>query len=531
MRKSMLLFLILVVGSALIFATGSREAAGGSADIVMRDTPISEYPIKTDSPVTLTIWSPLNGSASKHIASFNDNLAMQKYQENTGVKIKYIHPAIGQEKEQFNLMMASGDLPDIIIGAPLYMGGVFQGMSDGIFFDLTDYLPAYAPHYYRVIEENDGFYREVSNDQGRIPAFFAYKVPGDPPFQRVILREDVLAELGVEIPTTLDEYEPMFQKMLAKGMTPYVLSRFGYEEQFMGIYDVWAENGNSFFNDNGTIKYGPIEPGFKQYLELMNSWYKKGYISKDFTSLDINQTRTLLDTRRAGMFTDAIVANFNRSQQMGYSVTAAPYPRIYPGQKLHYERNDATPRMPQNETVGAISATSKHKDVAIRFLNYAFTEPGIELLNWGVEGLNFEKINGENVYTPLMLENPKFGTEEASYIYKMHFFPKYNMPDTQVHANLLKSPEALASRFKWSPDYDMDSAHRLPNIQLTVDELNRRTKLMADISTYVDEMVLKFIIGATPLSEFDSFVNTCKRMGIEEAVSLTQQAYNRYISK
>lgn len=531
MKKTLLLILILVTSSVLVFSAGSKEAAGASADIVMRDTPISEYPIKMDSPVTLTIWSPLNSSASKHIASYNDNTAIQKYQEKTGVTVKYIHPAIGQEKEQFNLMMATGDLPDIIIGASLYMGGVFQGMADGVFFDVTDYLPAYAPDYWNVIEEHDDFYREISNDDGRIPGFFAYKVPGDPPFQRVILREDILKEIGVDIPMTLDEYEPMFQKMLAKGITPYVLSRTGYEEQFMGIYDVWAENGSSFFNDNGTIKYGPIEPGFKKYLELMNSWYKKGYISKDFTSLDVNQMRTLLDTKKTGMITDAIVANFNRSQQMGYTVTAAPYPRLYLGQKLHYERNDATPRMTQTEAVGAISATSKNKEAAIRYLNYAYTEPGIELLNWGIEGLNFEKVNGKNVYTPLMLENPKFGTEEASYIYKLHFFPKYNLPDTQVHANLLKSPEALASRFKWSPDYDMDSAHLLPNIQLTVDELNRRTKLMADISTYADEMVLKFIIGATPLSEFDSFVNTCKRLGIDEAISLTQQAYNRYMSK
>jgi len=532
MRKRTVL-LVMLLGCTMLFAfaAGSKEGAGNTSTAMQSSTPIREYPIVTSSPVTLTIWAPLNSSASKHITSYNDNAAIKKYQEATGVTVKFIHPAIGQEREQFNLMMASGELPDIIIGASYYSGGEFQGMEDGVFLDLTEYLPIYAPDYYQVIQDNKSFYREVSNDEGRIPAFYSYKVPGDPPFRRIILREDILSEIGVEIPQTLAEYEPMFQKMLAKGITPFILQKFGYEEQFMGLYGVWANEVGGFYNDNGTVKYGPVQSGFKQYLELMNSWYKKGYISKDFTSLNVNQTRTLLDTKKAGMIVDAIVANFNRSQQMKYSVTAANYPRLQPGQKLHYEGNDATPKMPQAENIGAINAKSKNKEVALRFMNYAFTEKGIELLNWGVEGLNFTKVNGKNVYNETMLANPKFGTEEASYIYKMHFFPKYNMPDTEVHANLLKSPEALASRFKWYPDPDMDSAYKLPNIQLTPDELNKRTRLMTDITTYTNEMVLKFIIGATPLSEFEKFVATCKSMGIEEAVSITQGAFNRYQQK
>lgn len=41
-----------------------------------------------------------------------------------------------------------------------------------------------------------------------------------------------------------------------------------------------------------------------------------------------------------------------------------------------------------------------------------------------------------------MLEN-EFGTEEASYIYKVHFGPLLTWPDIECHANLLKSEGAL----------------------------------------------------------------------------------------
>ena len=38
----------------------------------------------------------------------------QKAQEITGVKIDFKHPPVGQEGEQFNLMVASRDFPDIM---------------------------------------------------------------------------------------------------------------------------------------------------------------------------------------------------------------------------------------------------------------------------------------------------------------------------------------------------------------------------------------------------------------------------------
>jgi len=34
--------------------------------------------------------------------------------EKTGVKVNFLHPVFGQEKEQLNVMIASGDLTDMI---------------------------------------------------------------------------------------------------------------------------------------------------------------------------------------------------------------------------------------------------------------------------------------------------------------------------------------------------------------------------------------------------------------------------------
>ena len=534
--------LILVLAASLVFAGGGGQSTGSSAAASRpAGMTASGYPIVTDGSVTLRYWTILNAAASKFIQSYAENPAYQEMEKRTGVKIQWIHPATGMDKEQFNLLMASGDLPDIIASADYYKGGEFQGLYDGFFLDLTNLIPQFAPDYMKIIRDDAEFFREVSDDAGKICAFYAYKPYGDPPFSRVLLRKDVLAEVGKDIPRTIADYDALFAAMQSKGITPFMLPKTGYARQFIGAFGILAGtyapnvSGNCneyFFKDaQGNIFYGQVKPEFKQYLELMNKWYAKGYISKDFTTVDANQINTLFDTKKIGMQINAIVAAFNRGATLGFEVTSAPYPRQKLGDQLHHEDTNIWPLQGKGVMMAAISAKTKYQEAALRWLNYGYTTAGSELMNWGVEGLNYNVVNGKNVYNDLMLNNPKFGTEEASYIYKMHFAPKISQFDTVAHANLLKSPASLASRFLWADDPNVDSSLNLPPYQLNVPEQNLRTRILTQISTYADEMTLKFITGAEPLSNWDAYVATINSMGLTDLLKSEQGAYNRYLAK
>jgi putative aldouronate transport system substrate-binding protein len=274
-----------------------------------------------------------------------------------------------------------------------------------------------------------------------------------------------------------------------------------------------------------------MQDGFKNYLTLLNKWYSKGYISKDFASLDGNSINTLFDTGEIGTFIGPIVANFNRCESQGIKVVSAPYPRLEEGQKLHFESANIWPTMPQMETIVAISKDCKNVEAALKFLNYGYTEEGAELYNWGVEGLNWDWVDGESVYNDLMLNNENFGTEEASYIYKLHMAAKLTFPDVECHANLLKSEAALASRMMWADDPNVDSSLQLPPFQLSAENQERLSEIMTSVNTYCSEMVLKFITGAESLDNFDAYVEKIKAMGIEEAIQMEQEGYENYMGK
>lgn len=54
---------------------------------------------------------------------------------------------------------------------------------------------------------------------------------------------------------------------------------------------------------------------------------------------------------------------------------------------------------------------------------------------------------------------------------------------------------------------------------------------MNPITTYLNEMMTKFIMGQTPMSEYDKFVDTIKSMGIDQMVKIHEDAYQRYTAR
>jgi len=52
-------------------------------------------------------------------------------------------------------------------------------------------------------------------------------------------------------------------------------------------------------------------------------------------------------------------------------------------------------------------------------------------------------------------------------------------------------------------------------------------RYITDIDSYRDEMIVKFITGAEPISKFDEFVATIKKLNIDEVLKIRQAQYDR----
>ena len=70
--------------------------------------------------------------------------------------------------------------------------------------------------------------------------------------------------------------------------------------------------------------------------------------------------------------------------------------------------------------------------------------------------------------------------------------------------------------------------YNLPNVTPLQDESKELATLNNEITTYVDEMVLKFILGTESLDNWDTYVNTIKGMNIDRALEIYNGALDRY---
>ena len=178
----------------LMFGVAVAAFGGGQSDstVAVTDETAGEvigYPIEGN--IVLDYYCRINPNAISYIQSYDDNIAYQYIQERTGIDLNFFHPALGQEREQFNLMMVSGDLPDIIADTNMYEGNDITGVQDGIFADLNPYLEKYAPDYYKVINSDEEVRREVYAEDGSVAGFYCINLNPFIPARRVLIRQEM----------------------------------------------------------------------------------------------------------------------------------------------------------------------------------------------------------------------------------------------------------------------------------------------------------------------------------------------------
>ncbi len=488
-----------------------------------------QYPI-SDGSAKVTWWMSISDRAINFIDTYDMNPAYQKIQENTGVDIEFIHPTVGMVQEQFNLLCASGQLPDIIqLPNPdtYYSGGLQQMYNDGLIIDLTPYLEQYAPQYLSVINHSELSRKQIYEGENN-EVFGVYRITHADivPSWRMNCRADWLKEFGMEEPTTVAEYEAYFDAVLKNkpGVTPLYTDFKNVEAVtlLMGAFDMLA----TFYDDNGTISYYANSENYKEFLALMHTWYEKGYITSDFASLTPTEVTAMFDSGTLAMYPESVDATYVRTKDLNMEVTNLPYMRAAEDSVVGVKPAN----VPVDAGVSYVSViTTACKDVptALRLLNYMYTYEGALIGNWGVEGLTYEMgEDGFPHFTEYYTKNPDgMTTSNAAYALRAHLGSKYTYSDLICG---LTDQVQIANRTKWMADTNEQSFLRLPPIKLTSAELEKRTEIMTEVNTYASEMMFKFITGAETLDNWGSYISTVESMGLTEAIKITQDAFNRY---
>jgi putative aldouronate transport system substrate-binding protein len=509
--------------------------SGGSGSSAAKGDAFTGYPMKTD--VTLKYWGQLTGNLQGVKATLADVPFFQEWQKRTGVKLSFTSPPVNQDKEALNVMLASGDLPDMIEYNWLdYPGGPEKAIKDGYILKLNDLIDKYCPNLKKYLKEHPEVDRMVKTDNG---SYFAFPfIRGDAElqvYQGPILRKDWLDELGLQIPTTIDEWHDVLKAFKEKKGAAAPLSFIGVPRAIQGVdqgafIGAFGINRGFYIDNNKQVQFGPAQPQYKEFLALMRQWYSEGLLDKNIATVDSKA----LDANMTSGLSGATIGNAGagigkwtpggKAKDPKFQLIAAPYPVLKKGDTPQFGQKD--PAFSPGGMV-AITGTSKHPEIAARLLDYGYSEEGHMFFNFGTEGVSYKMENGYPKYTDLLMHNPD--KLPPAQVIAQYTRANYNGPfvqDKRYIEQYLELPEQKESIKIWAKT-DVDK-HQMPPVTPTPEESSEMAKIMNDINTLVDETSLKIILGAEPLDYFDTYVQKLKSLNLDRALQIERAALDRY---
>lgn len=515
---------------------GSAATAAPKATTAGQAAPTQAAP---KDAVTLTYWAPFENNAAKSVSSYSELPLYKELMKRMNVNIVFQHPPVGMENDQFKLLVASKELPCIIEydWFNSYPKGAQRAIDDGVIISLNQYMDkGLMPNLKKLLDKDPELNAAVKTYKGQYYVFPSIR-DSDLMQQKgggITVRKDILDKLNLPVPTTIAEWEKALQAMKDSGVkypfTAIFKDLHSGDSTWVGAWGIAYD----FFQVNGTVKYGAVEPQYKEYLKTISSWFKKGLIDPDIltantSALDAKMTGgTSAVTYRSpdsgiGVWTTAM-----RKTNPDVKFIAAPYPKL----NATDTRYIAAPNYRYQATYSAaISSSCKNVEAAVKVLDYAYSPEGALLYNFGIENVSFTKdAKGQPQFTDLIKKNPNGLTlKEAMILYGRN---TSGGPFEKAVGPILSQrtyPEQFDAPILWFKSVDWSRS--LPRLVYSGDEASRLATIMNEVNVLTEEMTVKIMIGDQPLDSFEGYVSKIKAANIDEAIKIVQTAYNRQLGK
>ena len=501
-------FLALTIVLALcgtVFATGGQEEGAAASALSL------------DEKVKMNIMTRnfVNGDVRE------DQVTFRVLQEKMNIDIDFEIVSGGEYNQKLNLLIASGTLPDVFAQG----ANMSQYYDEGIFTELTDLIGQHGQNITKAVAEAGPIYtKNWHTDDGRI--FFIQGMMYNVNSTCDGIYKPWLDKLGLDIPETLDELYTALRAFKTLGDDIIPMSKGYLGNAMLPIFLAYGTYNNWFYFGGDDYIYGPYQRAdrMKEALEFLNKIYEEKLLDTQFLSLSLEDHISMV-----------------RNEKVGYVHGwwgGAMWKLGEDGKRLIPEVTDWYPMAPVAGPYGDrvarptgimrgthmfVSSSYDYPERAVAMFDYVFSKEGQILFDWGVEGETYNVVNGEKVHADVIMKDGSGAMNTARR--EFGIFP-VQFPNVAIEAPFKLLQKAAILQIENNIPYQPPPP---PAISLTPDEASKYASIMADVNTYVNESIPKFIIGDMSLaSEWDAFISQLKKMKIEEAIELQMAGFERW---
>ncbi len=521
--------------------TAVSEAEGTAKE----DLPLSKYP----ETVTIHLGGSLNPNAKiPEGMSYEDNSYTRFLKDDLNIEVVYDWVTSSSDfDEKMNLCIGSGTIPELMnVNATQYRALLKYDMIQ----PLDQYFDDYASDALKGYVESGGeeLKKCISNDKGEMMAIPAPNITAGG-INEMWIRQDWLDNLGLEVPRTWDELAAVAEAfvtqdpdgngeadtigILGPGNTDHMNAiggnQFGLDplfSSFQSYPQYWLQD------EDGTVKYGSIQPETRTALEKIQKLYTDKLI--DTEMLVRNNCQEAILSGKVGIFFGPWWIGYTVSDATlaGEADWRAYFTPLSEDGKYYTHMPDPT------STYVVVSKSCKNPEAAIKIINYLIAYGK----DWVADGTS-AKLEVSQFYPLWNVYENADEIEVSTETLEKYLAGEITMDDVdfsqhkllkndmEVVTELKKEPYDDFSLDKWNLDSDLAKINLPRLVSLLVggnplvndkyipvyNAYNGQTETMetkwANLKKMEEETFAKIIMGKADISEFDTFVENWKNQG------------------
>lgn len=442
----------------------------------------------------------------------------------TGVDIEMRWAPNADYQAQTNVVLASDDIPDVIVVQGKSQGFV-QTAEAGGFWDLTKYIE--SGEYPNLVAYDDQV-QEAASVNGKI-----YGVMRKRDLIRyvLILRQDWLDNLGLEAPTTTEEL-----KEVARAFTEDDPDGNGVDDTFgmfngswsgigqstpLDAIEVWFGAGNVWREEEGELIPVWYTDEFKEALDYSREFFENGWMEPDFPTADNTKTNEKFFAGQTGILV-GVSSWFNDLYKLAKEIDPATADGLMTieGQP---EGPNGTYALPSAGYSGFLAISkAKVKTEAdlkkvLEVLDTMASEKGQRLLVNGIEGENYEEVDG---YAKYLDSGADLTTSVQQAWFQVNTAANGvtslpALPSSDYDAEIQESIKSFAER-------DLENAVFNPAAGLVSPTYITKG---AQLDQIISDARMQYIVGAIDEAGLDAAIENWKASGGEQVIAEYNELY------
>ncbi len=488
-----------------------------------------QFPLK--EPVELTFFGGKYELVQK---DYSEMSVFKEMERRSNVKINW--NLTSNWNEQYNLMIASGDLPDAFFGRMGFSPSHLVELSgQGLLVPLDDLIEEHAPNIKKFFEQYPDAKANFLTPDGKL-----YTIPTVFYFDhhrigtRMFINEKWLQQISRDVPVTTEEFYEVLKEfgerdMNGNGLKDEIPFTFQYPNGQRGPWGISSAFGITDMNHHkfvkdGKILFAPMEEGYKEYVKYLHRLKKEGLLDQEAFTHNTNSyiAKIRENPSTVGAFIGWVWSTYFDSKD------ASDYIALEP---LEGPKGDRSfPHYPMTQLAGGLTITTKNPNpiATIKWFDMIFGDEELAYsMDLGPRGVtwDYSENGGLKFFDPpegMVYEEFRHADSPGN------GGPAYYTPEMyRSYAAGNKSiQESLIMYDIYKPYLDKEA---VPNLIKSYEDNERVNQLTTDINGFVETQFAKWVFEGGVDEGWDAYLSQLKRLGVEEMMEIENRYYKKLL--